>query len=93
MYQIGQNCSNKCCYFSGVNSFLTVLNNEAVIIKIENLKQRGKVASIMTCYFSTLYTKIPHSKLLKVLYDLTDFFLFYFIFFFDGDSHKYNSVL
>ena len=33
VFQIVQNRSNKCRYFTGVNTFCTVLNNEAVITK------------------------------------------------------------
>lgn len=39
----------------------------------------------MAFNFSTLYTKILHSSLLEVLYEMIDFF-------FDGVSHKYISV-
>lgn len=85
MFQIVQNCSNKCRHFSGVNNFCTVLNTKAVIIKISNLNKSSKGESRMTFYFIFLYTKIRQSKLLKVLSELTDSC-------FDGDSHKYISV-
>ena len=59
--------------FSGVNTFWTVLNKEALITSFKNLNKRNKDESVMAFDFSTLYTKILHSKLLKVLYELTDF--------------------
>ena len=39
---------------------------------LNKLNKRGKVDCISTFDFSTLYTKIPHNKLLKVLNDITD---------------------
>ena len=65
--------------------FLDSLNNKEVINRIKNLKKRDKGESIMTYGLSTLYTKIPHSKLLRVLNELIDFC-------FDGGLHKYISV-
>ena len=46
------------------------------------MSKRGNGKFIMTFDFSTLHTKIPHSKPLKILYELTDFY-------FDGGAHKY----
>ena len=72
IYQIVQNYS-KCRCFSGVNSFWTILNNEAMITKIKNSNKPDKDESRMIFDFSTLYSKIPHSKLLTELFELTDF--------------------
>ena len=59
--------------FSGVNSFWTILNNQPVINSINSLNNRGKATSISCFDFSTLYTTIPHDKLIKVLFDMIDF--------------------
>ena len=83
--QIVRNYSNKCGYFSGVNTFWTVLNIETLITRLESLSKRSKDESVMACDCSTLYIKIPHSTLLKVLNELTDFC-------FDGGLHKYVIV-
>jgi len=40
---------------------------------MNNLSKRGKANSIATFDFSTLYTKIPHHKLIFVLNSLVDF--------------------
>ena len=48
-----------------------------------NSKRRAK--SISTFDFSTLYTKIPHDKLIEVMNEMVDFS-------FQGDSHKVLSV-
>ena len=76
MNQTVQNHSNKCCYFSGVDTFWAILNNEVVITRNKNLHRWGKSEPIMTFNFFTLYTKIP---------TLTDFG-------FNGGSHKNINV-
>ena len=85
-YVIFESYSNKCRYVSSVNTFWTDLNNDSVITRIKNLNKQGKVESIMTFDFSTLYTKKLHRKLvIKKLDELNDFC-------FDGGSHKYIIV-
>ena len=64
---------NKYQAFFGNNTFWTVLNNEPVINKIKSFNKRYNSYTIMTFDFATLYTKIPHKKLLKVRYNLIDF--------------------
>lgn len=41
------------------------LNNKAVIIKIKNVNKRSKEESITTFNFSTLYTTMPHGKVMN----------------------------
>ena len=65
--------NTKCRFFSGVNTFWVILNNDALTKSIKRLNKRGKGKSIYTYDFSTLYTKIPHDKLLSVLSTLVDF--------------------
>ena len=60
-------------YYSGVNSFWTILNNKPVINSINNLNKRSKASSISCFDFSTLYTNIPHDKLIKVMRELIEF--------------------
>lgn len=60
-------------FFSSVNGFWIVLNNEAVISMIKNLNRRIKGESINTFDFFTLSTKMQQRKILKVLYNLIDF--------------------
>ena len=40
---------------------------------MKKLNDRNKASSVSCFDFSTLYTKIPHSKLVKVLHELVDF--------------------
>ena len=73
-----------------MNTFWTVSNNKGVIKKEErtrimNLNKRGNAESIMTFDFSTLYSKIPQRKLLKVLHELAGFY-------FDRGLHNYINL-
>ena len=52
---------------------------------LNRLNKRGKAQCISTFDFSTLYTKIPHDKLLAVLNEITDVC-------FDGGSRELISV-
>ena len=45
-----------------------------MITRIREFKKQGNGESIMTFYFPSLYTKLPQSKLLRVLYEWTDLF-------------------
>ena len=63
----------KCQYFSGINSFWVIESNKPVIDCLKKLSSRKKAKSLSTFDFSTLYTKIPHDKLLAVLNELVDF--------------------
>ena len=67
-----ENYNMKCCYYSSVKTFWVIENNKEVLNSLNKLNKRGKASRISTFDFSTLYTKIPHDKLLKVLDELTD---------------------
>ena len=73
MHKIIQNSGNKYRYFSGVNTFWTVLNNKAAITRIKNLNKQVKGESMITFGFSTLYTKVTYNKLFKMPYEWIDF--------------------
>ena len=60
-------------FFTGVNTFWVVQNYKPVIDAMNGLNKRRKAASVLTFDFSTLYTKLPHDKLLMVLNSLIDF--------------------
>ena len=72
-------------FFTGVNTFWVVQNNKAVIDAMNGLNKRRKATSISTFDISTLYTKLPHNKVLMVLNSLVDFC-------FDGAESKYITV-
>ena len=59
--------------WSRIKTFWTIHNSYPLISSINKLSKR-KAAKIMSTFeFSTLYTKIPHDKLLYVLNEITDF--------------------
>ena len=67
-----ENYNMKCCYFSSVKTFWVIENNHDVLKSLDRLNKRGKADCISTFDFSTLYTKIPHDKLIAVLNEITD---------------------
>ena len=62
--------------FFGCKFFWTVLNNQLVEDGLYKVNGRRKTTSILLD-ISTLYTKIPHDKLLKVLNELLCFSFFF----------------
>ena len=64
---------------------LRLQNNEEVIKSITKINKRKSAKSITTFDFSTLYTKIPHNKLLQVMDELVDFC-------FQGGTHEKISI-
>ena len=72
-YKQIESYNHKSRFFTGVNSFWVVQSNKPVFKAINKLNKRNKAKSITTFDFSTLYTKLPHNKLLKVLHKLIDF--------------------
>ena len=65
--------NQKSCFYSGVKSFWVVQNNEAILNKVSKLNKTRRAKCISTFDFSTLYTNIPHNKLINVLNQLIDF--------------------
>ena len=60
-------------FYSGIKHFWVVDNNSDVVAALDKISAKGKARSISTFDFSTLYTKIPHDKLIDVLNQLVDF--------------------
>ena len=58
--------------WSGIKTFWTIQNSYPLFSSIK-LNKRKAAKSMSTFNFSTLYTKIPHDKLLYVLNEITDF--------------------
>ena len=59
--------------WSGINKFWVIQNNKPVIDNIIKSNKRSAARSMCTFDFSTLYTKIPHTKLLFVLDKIIEF--------------------
>ena len=84
-YRQIESYNDKCRFFSGVNTFWVVQNNKPITDAINKLNERNIANSISTFDFSTLYTKLPHNKLLMVLHHLIDFC-------FDGGENKFIQI-
>ena len=72
-YRQIESYNDKCRFFTGVNTFWVVQNNKPVTDAVNKLNKRNKAKYISTFDFPTLYTKLPHNKLLMVLHHLIDF--------------------
>ena len=60
-------------YFTGTKTFWVIQNNSPPLESIKKINKRKRAQQISTFDFSTLYTKIPHDKLLEVLHSVVDF--------------------
>ena len=67
-----ENYHMKCCFYSSVKTFWVIENNHDVLNSLNKINRKGKANCISTYDFSTLYTKIPHNKLVQVLNEITD---------------------
>ena len=59
-------------YFSGAKTFSVIQNNSLPLECINKINNRKNAKQISTFDFSTLYTKIPHDKLLDILHKVVD---------------------
>ena len=55
------------------NTFWTIQNSHSVMSSINKLSKRKAAKTMSFFYFSTLYTDIPHDKLLYVFNEITVF--------------------
>ena len=60
----------KTYHFIGVKTFWVIQNNSFPLECINKINKRKNAKQISTFHFSTLYTKIPHDKLLDILYEV-----------------------
>ena len=73
VYNQIQNYHRKSRFWSGINTFWVIQNNGPVVKTINNINKRKSAKHISTFDFSTLYTKIPHDKLIYVLNKIVEF--------------------
>ena len=79
----------KTYYFSGAKTFCVIQSNSLPSECIKKINKRKNAKQISTFDFSTLYTKIPHDKLLDILCKVVDFV-------FKGGTRDYiiiNSIM
>ena len=64
---------HKKTYLSGTKIFWVIQNNSFSLECINKISKRKNAKYISTFNFSTLHTKIPHDKLLDILFKVVDF--------------------
>ena len=72
-------------FYSGIKTYWIVQNRDPVLEAVKKSEKRKSAKCISSFDFSTLYTKIPHNKLINVLHDNIDFV-------FKGGTRKKVSV-
>ena len=77
-----QNFHHMSQFYKNYNRFWVINNSKPLIERLDVINTRKKAEDISTFDFSTLYTKLPHNDLLRVLNIHIDFA-------FDGGTSKY----
>ena len=77
-----QSFHDKSKFYKNYNRFWIINNSKPLIEKLNIVNTKKKAREISTFDFSTLYTKLPHEDLLRVLNSHIDFI-------FDGGTSKY----
>ena len=85
MYNQIENFHSKAKFLSNYNKFWVLQNPDPVLTSIKRINRKKSAKSIATYDFSTLYTKLPHDKLVKELLKLIDFC-------FNGGNKKYIKI-
>ena len=73
IYTQVENFHKKAKFLSNYNKFWVLQNSNPVIDTMNRINKRKRAKSISTYDFSTLYTKLPHNKLIKELSGIIDF--------------------
>ena len=68
-----ENFHRKSKFLSNYNKFWVLQNVDPAIENINIINRKEKAKSIATYDFSTLYTALPHDKLINRLFNVTDF--------------------
>lgn len=85
IYNQVENYHSKAKFLSNYNKFWVIQNSDPILASITRINKRQNAKSISTFDFSTLYTKLPHDKLIKELSEVIDFV-------FDAGSNKYVVI-
>ena len=67
------NFNSKCLFYKNYNRFWVIQNSKTLISKLKELNKKDNAKIISTFDFSTLYTKLPHADLIRVLNELIEF--------------------
>ena len=68
-----QNYHDKCTFYKNYNKFWIIQNSFPILKKLDEINLKRKAKEISTFDFSTLYTKLPHDDLIRVLHEMIDF--------------------
>jgi len=79
-----QTFHHKCTFYKNYNKFWVIQNSFPVLNKIHEINAKKKAREISAFDFSTLYTKLPHDDLIRVLNEMVDFA-------FNGGKFKRNG--
>ena len=63
----------KAHFYSGIKSYWIINNRDPVLRAVQKSRERKSAKCVSSFDFSTLYTKIPHDKLIDVLNKIIDF--------------------
>ena len=85
IYHQIENFHKKAKFLSNYNKFWVLQNSDPIINTLNHINKKNNAKSISTFDFSTLYTKLPHDKLLDALFELIDFV-------FKGGNKSYIKV-
>ena len=85
IYNQVENYHVKAKFLSNYNKFWVIQNSDPILESITRINKKNNAKSISTFDFSTLYTKLPHNKLIKELSDIMKFV-------FDAGSSKYIII-
>ncbi len=57
---------------TGYKHYWSVNNSQQVVEELESIQKKGAISAIVTCDFSTLFTKLPHQVIINCLYQLVE---------------------
>jgi hypothetical protein len=73
LFQQIKSFHHKSLFYKNYNFFWVVDNSTTIIEKLHHINEKKKAKEISTYDFSTLYTKIEHLSLIRVLHEIIDF--------------------
>ena len=73
IFQQLQNFHSKAQFYKNYKRFWVIQNSKTLLQKLEKINLKKGAKDISTFDFSTLYTKLPHDDLIKVLQDIVQF--------------------
>ena len=73
VFQQVQSFHSKAHFYKHYKRFWVIQNSKILLQKLEKINLKKGAKDISTFDFSTLYTKLPHKDLIKVLQDIVEF--------------------